>query len=84
MSELEVLSSIYGDCIELKSLQQFSMKFLPYIGDERDKAFLFVQMEFFLPAGYPDTAPSFSIVKHKGLDEDSLNKFTAMLKQRYL
>ena len=82
MSEIEVLSDIYGDCIEIRSTREFCMKFLPYIGDENDKAFLFVQIEFSILPAYPRSPPEFQITKQKGLDEDSLHNFVVRIKQK--
>ncbi len=79
---MEVLSEIYGDCIEQKPEGRFVMRFLPYIGDERDKAFVFVRLEFTLSKDYPQAPPVYKLLEHKGLDEDGLQKFKAMIKQR--
>ena len=84
MSEAEVLSDIYGDSIEFQSKTEFQMKFLPCVGNEGDKAFVFVQMRFLLPEKYPQESPSFSIVKQKGLDEDNVNRFKLMIKAKYI
>eukprot|EP00826_Nyctotherus_ovalis_P038719 TRINITY_DN3643_c0_g1_i20.p1 TRINITY_DN3643_c0_g1~~TRINITY_DN3643_c0_g1_i20.p1 ORF type:complete len:231 (-),score=56.79 TRINITY_DN3643_c0_g1_i20:165-857(-) len=81
MDEIEVLGSIYGDCIVAKSENEFAMRFLPFIGDENDKAFLLVDMEFTLPPEYPRSPPSFKVAQQKGLDEESLQAFISRLQK---
>jgi len=83
MSETEVLADIYGENISIISPDKFTMKFLPYIGDENDKAYTFVQIEFNLPKNYPSVPPEFRFLKQKGLDEDSQYKFAQILKKKY-
>ena len=81
MTEMEVLSDIYGDCIKIIAENEFNMQFLPFIGDENDKAFLLVDMNFVLPPDYPTSPLIFKVLHQKGLDEDSLQTFCHDLKE---
>ena len=83
MEEIEVLTSIYGDCISIKNDHEFSMRFLPFIGDENDKAFLLVDMDFILPPEYPQSPPAFKVIKQKGLGEENLQIFINQLTKMY-
>ncbi len=83
MSELEVLSSIYGEHLEVLSDTRFRLTCSPYVGHESHRAYACVLLEFSLPAAYPKEMPLVKIITQKGLDEERVNQFNTQLKQRY-